>query len=294
MNCFCTVITKSHLVYAKAIHRSLKNFLDNVNMEVLIVDDDDTVDGIEGFNSFGLNSICNFGLGKEIYRKYGVKKMDRFRWSMKPVLMNYLLSEKYDQVIYVDSDVYFFANPKFLIEKLKTKSILISPHWRCSNNWVSFVDFVRNHTHGLFNGGFVGANKKGMPALEWWAKSCLESCEIDYSKGLYVDQAYLGLMPVLFDDVEILKHKGCNVANWNKIECKRVRVDDKVLINKDFEIVFIHWTHDTLKGVFNGEDPELKLFFEEYAQTLNSIEKSCDLYDKYNRKSSFFNLFNNY
>ena len=123
----------------------------------------------------------------------------------------------------------------------------------------------------IFNAGFIGVNKEGEPAMDWWATICEYQCINAPDQGLFVDQAYLNMMPIYFDEVKVIRHKGCNIANWNQIECKRsLTKDSRVLINNRYDLVFIHFTNSTIKGIQNGEDALLKPSLQEY---LNSLEK---------------------
>jgi hypothetical protein len=49
----------------------------------------------------------------------------------------------------------------------------------------------------------------------------------DPSHGQFVDQTHLNLLPIYFDHVKILKHRGCNVANWKQVECRREKKTDQ-------------------------------------------------------------------
>jgi hypothetical protein len=112
--------------------------------------------------------------------------------------------------------------------------------------------------------------------MNWWAEMCFYKCEIDKSNGHYVDQTYLNLMPIYFDRVGILRHRGCNVAVWNQIECKRILQDNKVLINGKWDVVFIHFTNYTIQAILYGSDQLLLPYLEEYLKALRFYGFSVD------------------
>jgi hypothetical protein len=88
-------------------------------------------------------------------------------------------------------------------------------------------------------------------------------------------------MPVYFADrVGIVNHKGCNVSNWNRVECKRTLVDGKTLINEAFPIVFIHFTQATINYIVSGEDLLLKPHLESYLNTLSKYKPQTDINTK--------------
>jgi len=130
---------------------------------------------------------------------------------------------------------------------------------------------------GLFNAGFIGVKSNSKHIMDWWAGCCLYRCEKDFSAGHYVDQIYLNLMPVYFENVKILKHQGCNVANWNQVVCKREIVAGEVRINKKWEIVFLHFTKSTIVGILSGEDHLLTPHLNSYLAALSQHGLNLDL-----------------
>ncbi len=53
--------------------------------------------------------------------------MDFFRWSMKSMLISYLLDKGFDKVLYIDCDMFFFNDYHFLFSDLDTSSVVINP-----------------------------------------------------------------------------------------------------------------------------------------------------------------------
>ena len=286
MQAICTIITKSHLHFAKALHQSVKRFIDDIQMHVLIADDNDPNAELSGIHVYDTSCLTESKIGNKIHSKYYHKNMDHFRWSCKSVFMIYLLNNGVDNILYLDPDLFFFDDPTFLFKKLKSNSVLLSPHFRTNHPAIDYDDYGRNNTHGLFNGGFIGANKDGIPALEWWADVCCEVCEKNRKKGYYVDQSHLNLMPLLFEKIGILKNHGCNVASWNRNTSPRSLEDGEVTLNKKDRLVFIHFTNDTMRGILDGSDLLLKPYLKEYLDTLKSIEGDLSLIAKF--KPSFW------
>jgi len=282
-NSFCTIITKSHIPYAIALFNSIRTFDDKAQLNVLISDSGDKVQSPDpGLVFYDYEDLNSDETCQKLAAKYRESYHDAFRWSMKPIFLKFLLqSAPNKKVIYVDSDVHFFNDYNFLFKELDSASVLLTPHWRSRDPFIDKANFDCLLTSGHFNGGFVGVRKDAIPALEWWAKSCTYKCEVDPAKGHFVDQTYLDLFPVLFEDVKIIRHKGCNVANWNRVECKRTR-DNKgnVLINNIDPIVFVHFTASTVRGILNGEDPLLAGCLKTYAFKLNQIDETINIIPK--------------
>lgn len=255
---FCTIITKNFLYQALCLFDSLQKIDPKVKMTILVVDEDnfETFDSPEGICFLSLNKVRNTDHASEIIQNYFPRNLDALRWSLKPVLMNYLVQTKgYSKVLAVDSDLYFFNDFSFLLDELDRCNLILSPHWRSKDPLRDNPNFHLHFTEGLFNGGFVGVTNNSISFLNWWSQSCAYKCEDNKEQGLYVDQKYLDAAPVFFDKVGIIRHKGCNVANWNMKECQRNVMDNgEVLINKVYPIIFIHFTNSTIKGILSPED----------------------------------------
>lgn len=257
---FCTIITRSHLGWALALCDSLRQWDHQLPFVILVSDIDDkaTIDlgGRTGVSVSTLAEMRQSDLGNGIAIKYA-EQSDELRWSLKPVLMMHLL-QQYPRVIYGDCDLHFFHDPNWLWNELDRSAIILSPHWRSSVATVDRANFDLLYVGGLYNGGFVGASRSGVDALNAWGHNCLEVCIKDFTQGQYVDQTHLNLLPVYFDGVHVLKHRGCNVANWNMVECARVaQADGSVLINGRDPIVFIHFTRSMIDGIVSGVDGSL-------------------------------------
>ncbi len=271
---FCTIITANFIHYALSLYESLSRWGKIESFYILIADQ-------HSFNHVEIHfpsikflhpeEVCNDEIGKEIQEKYQTSNMDCFRWSMKSILIKYLLERGYEQVFFLDPDLYFYNSFDFLLQELEGNSVLLSPHWRASDPYEDPSNFRILQTNGLFNAGFIGVSKAGIPAMEWWAKVCGYKCTKDLEKGFFDDQGYLNLMPVYFEGVKILRHQGCNVANWNQVECKRtLNSEGKVLINNQWEVVFVHFTRSTVNGILSGQD---HLLSDHLAQQQASLEK---------------------
>lgn len=274
---FSTIITADHIQYALALRKSILDFGKDIFFHILVVDKTKGLK-VQIENNYSNTSICYAedicidGIAKSIFSRYYHSDMDAFRWSMKPVFIKYLLLEKnYGKVIYTDCDIHFYSDYHFLLDELDMYNVLITPHWRSSNPNVDLPNFEMLYTNGIYNGGFIGANKKAIAVMEWWAMACEYRCIKDPINGMFVDQAYLNLLPVYFEKVGIVKHKGCNVANWNMIECKRSLSPDQktVLIADQYQIVFIHFTKSTINGIISGNDALLNSYLQQYYNDIN-------------------------
>lgn len=137
------------------------------------------------------------------------------------------------RVTYVDADLFFFANPRILLQELdeSRKQVLITEHafapeysyWSALSGrfCVQFLTFTKTEEAGK--------------VLRWWQARCLEWCFARFEDGKFGDQKYLDAWPVLFSDaIHIVRQTEKTLAPWN------VKFFEKKLQEK-IEPVFFHF-----------------------------------------------------
>jgi lipopolysaccharide biosynthesis glycosyltransferase len=282
---FCTIITSNYLPYALNLLNSIRDYDQDVHVNILISDssrlefDAKTPDS-ESFFKFP-EDVTNEGIGLKIMDKYRDLHHDTFRWSCKSIFINHLILEcGYKKVIYVDCDIFFFSPFSFLFDALDTHRVLLTPHWRTSHPNCNPEEYRLLFSDGLYNAGFIGVNSNAVDVMDWWAENCLYSCAKASFPGEYDDQAILNLMPLYFEGVHILRHKGCNVAVWNQHVCRRtMKPDGSILINDEFPIVFVHFVSEIPKEF----DPMLAEYLDRYMERLRSFSEEIWLHETTSR-----------
>jgi hypothetical protein len=280
---FCTIVTSDYLPYAYALNQSILNQNEKSKLQILIADSGSVLNkpktNFDNITFFDPITIQKSEVAKIIYDKYRYQSMDTFRWCNKPVFINFLLSQNYDKVICVDSDIFFYGDYNFIFEDLDKYSVILSPHWRNSNPMQNPSEFGKIFTEGIYNAGFIAVSQGGQSAMDWWANACAYKCIKDSSQGLYDDQKYLDFLGSKFADIGVLSHQGCNIAEWNRQECRRVKDDHgHLLINGRWEIIFIHFTSHTIKGILLEDDDILEEYLREYLRVLRKYKpESLDM-----------------
>ncbi len=287
MQTFCTIITADYLPFAKVLLASILKYDPDVTLQVLVVDKTDSPSS-ENFVIHSVDSVATSPVAKGIHKKYAHTNPSQFRWALKPVFISHLLQKGFDKVIFTDADIYFVNNFSFLFEELDTNNVLLTPHWANLNPFENEGSLKDVLSGGLYNAGFIGVNKKGEGIINWWAEMCHYKTEEDPKLGFYFDQKYLNILPVQFEGVKIIKHQGCNLASWNVQTCKREIVNGKLMINQQFEPVFIHFNRETFVNILNRNDKLLYPFLEEYIQLFK--KEGFDLENNY--KTLDFSKFN--
>lgn len=271
----CTISTASHLFKVRALFKGLDG-LTNADMHCLVTDATPMAkDGAISFH--GLDSLSG-AQAKTIKCKYAGNEL---RWATKPLFMTHLFQQGYDRVIYVDNDIYFFTSPDFLFDKLGEANMFLTPHFYPADPREEQFWLEANFRVGLYNAGCIGANSSAADALDWWAQCCAYNVKKSAWRGLFDDQKYLDLIPVLFDKVEVLKHHGCNVAGWNKkLSARSMDQNQQVTMNEKWPLVFIHFNVFTFRAILKGWDPFLEPFLKTYLAQLTSFKPHYALADE--------------
>jgi hypothetical protein len=275
MNHFATVITTDHIDKSLALLESLNTF-GEATLHALVIDQlppatKDIHNAFKNFHICSLESLISEpdqGLGRIITSRYR-NTADELRWALKPIFIMYL-QKKFPTLCYLDCDLYFYDNYQFLIDKLQTQSVILTPHWRDISAFNH--EYMYNFRHGIYNAGFVGLGPGSESMLTWWAEMCAIECTKSERAYTYVDQRYLDLVPIYFDNVEIIRHYGCNVAGWNTTFLKREREGSTTTV-RGMPIVFIHFSAITMSFIQEGKDNYLYDYYNQYRLTLRQIRQ---------------------
>lgn len=138
------------------------------------------------------------------------RSLVEYYFTLSPCLPLYLLrTYAIPEILQVDADGAFFADPMVIAPLLQGHSIGITGH-RFPQ------DMLEGERFGKYNVGFqwFSNDAEALRCLEWWRARCLEWCYDRLEADRYADQKYLDCWPALFDAIEI-PHKGLNVAPWN-------------------------------------------------------------------------------
>ena len=141
----------------------------------------------------------------------------------------------------MDSDIYFFDDPRKLINEVGINSVLITPH-----NYSKKYD--QSKISGKYCVQFVYFRNdlNGMKVLSWWRNSCLRWCFNRVEDGKFGDQKYLDLWQKKFSGVKETDNFGAGVAPWNVQQVKEILTNknETILIlnnNRKYTAIFYHF-----------------------------------------------------
>jgi hypothetical protein len=146
-----------------------------------------------------------------------------FNTALKPFMFLHLLRQGHDAILYLDPDIELFAPLDGICHALEHgASFVLTPHLLHPAEGNIRPDDVDIMLAGIYNLGFlgVGATSETVAILEWWARRLRTQCVSEQSRGLFVDQKFIDLVPGFADHVKILRDSHFNVAYWNLAQRK--------------------------------------------------------------------------
>lgn len=172
------------------------------------------------------------------------------------------------KAFYFDPDMVVFSRLDELCERLDRRAILLTPHQ--TEPETTFESIIDNEfaslKHGVFNLGFLGARAdgQGRAFIDWWASRLRDFCHDNTDRGLFTDQRWCDLAPCFFDDLEVMRDAGFNVATWNLTHRRvtgtladGVRVNDEVLGFYHFS-GFDSGAQEAMLNKYGAENPALR------------------------------------
>ena len=140
--------------------------------------------------------------------------------AIKPFMFERLMSQAdCKKVIFLDPDIVLFSRLDDIVQELDTFNMVLIPHQASPESSMEGIidNEIGSLKYGVFNLGFLGvANTKvGRDFIQWWSKRIYHFCKDDIPNGLFTDQKWINLAPVLFDGVRINRSTRHDVANWN-------------------------------------------------------------------------------
>ncbi len=180
----------------------------------------------------------------ELLRAKENRSLVEYYFTLTPSLPLYILNHfsEVGLITYLDSDLYFFSDPKPIFDEIGTNSIAIIAH--------RFSPRLRHlEKVGVYNLGWVSfrRDKNGLGCLQWYRERCNEWCYDRVEGDRYADQKYLDRFEELFDKVYVIQHKGANLAPWN-IDNYKISERDKQIWVDDQRLIFFHF--HGLKNIF--------------------------------------------
>ena len=262
-----TIVSNNYLHFARTMLQSAKQHHPEHALCCVIVDQDLQYAAAHSaeFEAISYEKL-GLPLGEEFLFQYNILELNT---AVKPWAISYLFERGYDQVIYVDPDIYFYKRMHEVEQLLsETSEIVLTPHLLAPINDDKQPRELDIRRAGAYNFGFCAlrcsANTRNF--LRWWQSKLTRDCVNDADRGLFVDQSWIDLVPGLFDNVSILRHQGYNVAYWNIAQRQLIKLGELGYFIEQKPLIFFH---------FSGLDPSNAEVFSKHQTrfTLSTVDR---------------------
>jgi hypothetical protein len=287
VNYYCSYADRNYLSKLSALVSSLDTFENSAVFYVLFLDQESQLQSARLFG--GRVKPISIGELESHFPELLLAKKGRsameYVFTLTPYLMKWVQEKttEGDLTIYLDSDLFFFASPKLVVDELGSSDVGIIPHQYPE----TLAPSLRKY--GKFNVGWVAMrnSSSGRRCLDWWASQCLDWCGDEPLDGKYADQGYLDQFPNLFEGVKVLENRGFNLAPWNtKGQAILKDSDGRVTLGDHTPLTFFHFHGLKRLGKWmvtsqlNYRSPASKSLVENvykpYLRALQSAEKELE------------------
>jgi hypothetical protein len=267
-----TSINWQYLPKALVLAESLKRFHRDWQFHILLNDhvpvtgtDLPNVDAVVPISGVGIDNFHSWCFGHDVVELCTATKAFYFRA---------LFELGCERVFYFDPDIEIFSTLDLLQDELSAASVLLTPHTSVQASRDAEILYTEMSVlaHGLYNLGFIGVNNDtiGRQVIDFWCRRMERYCYDDHGRGLFTDQKWFNLVPLYFDRVNIMRHRGCNTASWNLAGQLITRKHDRYYVGED-PLLFFH---------FSGYDAAVpRRMFEIFGAFNTDIAYLIDAYD---------------
>lgn len=238
---YCTLFDSNYLDKALVMIDSLLKVDQDAKLYVLCMNDK----SFSVMNNLDIKNVINIKLedfeDEELLSVKEKRSRGEYCWTCTAKLI-YFVIKKFNEEIctYIDSDLYFYSNPKVIIDEMINNDCTVSivkhnfPDSRNGRKLEKQSGKICVEFNTFSN------ETRSILLLEKWIDSCINKCSVD-SAG---DQMYLDDWDK-YDFVKITEYFGAGVAPWNikrfeLIDRNELVIRDKKL-RKNEKLIFYHF-----------------------------------------------------
>ncbi|MDP3393592.1 hypothetical protein [Sediminibacterium sp.] len=238
-----TVCSANHLAHCKTMADSFVQFNSGYELFIILIDQVNERFNLNSFSPYSILEISKLDI-PDFDLMAGQYSVIELNCAMKPFVAKWLFEQFHpDILLYIDSDTWVFS-PFVEVEKsLLEYDLVITPHFTNAYPDNELLprerDILRS---GLYNAGFLGMRNSANTHdfLNWWAGHMRTECYYNFAEGMGVDQIWINLVPLLFNQVQINQDPGLNMAYWNLHERTLHVKDGLYWVNNNHPLVFLH------------------------------------------------------
>ena len=257
--CIFTIAAKNYMHFVRSLMDSVTTFAPNADRFLALCDEPDGSEAVgDGFRVIPLSELPIPEFERFVFQ-YTLLEIST---AIKPFVIEKLLTQYgYDQVIYFDPDIRIYRSLDEMMQLLETHAVLLTPHLTDPTNddkRPSEQDIMRCGVHNL---GYLGVRRTpgSERLMKWWQERLLRDCVVDFERGLFVDQKWMDLAPMLCEGVYVNRDPSWNVAYWN-LHGRRVEKTGEGYLVNGTPLTFYHFSgFDPDRGVFSKHQDRFTL-----------------------------------
>lgn len=240
---YCTIASADDLSRVQVLEQSLRRYHPGVEFHILLCEWPEVCKKVAASAGRQFLSPADIGCADWLSMAF-YYDITEYNTALKPFLLETLLTQGYEAVIYLDPDIEVYGNLDDLPRLLRKYDAILTPHV-CQpvpddGKKPTMDQYIRA---GQFNLGFIGIS--GSPEvrelLHWWQCVLVDRCLSDENSRFFVDQFWAAAIPSLLEKTFILRDPAYNMAYWNVFQRKLDYADGK-WITDGGELKFFHFS----------------------------------------------------
>ena len=274
-----TITARNYLAIALTLGDSISKFHPEAKFTICVAD------GIEGLGDVLKNPNHTLLDVPKIFDKAEINDLafkyniTEYCTSVKPAIFRHIFDteKEVDLVYYMDPDTCLFSRLDPITAGTPEKTLYLAPHLiDCRIADSHGYPEYRHLWEGIFNLGFcaIRRTQRSTEIIDWWDARLREYCYADHLDGLHTDQKWMDYAPVFFGDtLEIVRHKGVNVAHWNISE-RPIEIVAGQHYAGEQPLIFFHFSGFDFKGDMLTKHSPVETQRQYLTQTLTDMSKA--------------------
>lgn len=290
-----TIVSKNYMQYALVLRESYLKHNPDSDFYIILMDlfrntqeaeifRELVAKGVKIISASSVRNGIPFFYTESMFFKYDILEMNT---AIKPFFLEYFCNKGFQNVMYIDPDIYFTGSMGKLVAKLEEHDIILTPHTMMPYPDSYSPDDLTILRAGAYNLGFIAIRntQNSVNMCRWWEDKLFDLCKNNLPEGLFVDQKWMDLVPSMFEKVYIEKSQAYNAAYWN-IHERKVYKENGIWMSNDEPLVFFHFSGMPIHNIQEiskhqtryklSDFPAMEGLFEEYRQTV--LEHGYDVF----------------
>lgn len=238
--CIFTIVSNNYLHYANTLFESVAKYCPDADLYLGLCDKKTEDTRCDLATVIEMTDLDIPDISRFIYQ-YSILELNT---AIKPYVIEQLMDKGYDTVIYFDPDIKLYDTIEPMLELLTKHNVLLTPHLTNLLDDGKLPDELGILQAGSYNLGYIGLRTcdETRKLVKWWQSKLYKECVVDISRGLFVDQKWMDMVPSMFEGVYICRDEGWNVAYWNLNHRDIVKVGEEQFEVNGRPLMFFHYS----------------------------------------------------